>query len=140
MYATQTALLNLVTAGDLGFATVKAYAGEIKNATRLNEIMPAALVMFMGGKPVAEERVHKFDILVCTRSEHYDDATNLTDNLALAGALAEYLEANTVFYDDTCGYAHDPEELEAELLLQDNEFTIIALHLTVTKYYHTPAE
>ncbi|MBC8403290.1 MAG: hypothetical protein H8E14_17530 [Candidatus Marinimicrobia bacterium] len=91
----------------------------------------------MGGKPIAEERSLEFDLLVCTRSDSFDRATNLTTNLQLAGQVAEYLEANPEFSKDDYGYNINQNDVDAELLLQDDRYTIIALHLVVGKYDNT---
>jgi len=137
MYDTQQALIAHLQTSNKAQA-VKAYAGEIQKAVRDRRILktPAILVMFITGKPIAEERDHQFDLLICTKSDVYDEEANQVANIQLAADVAEWLEANPSFSDATYNYELDPETLDAELLLQDDRFTIIALHVGVTKYSH----
>ena len=136
MDATQKAIVSYLTAASLA-TTVKAYAGEARKVTKMREVLDSILVMFIHGKPAAEDLIHQFDLLVVTETAVFDRETNRETNLLLASQVADHIYNNPVFSDATYNYSIDGDTLDVELLLQDDRFTVIVIHLYVEKHHHS---
>ena len=110
--------------------TVATYRGEVKDVVKLRKESPAAYIMLIDGNPAAIEESYQFDILTSVDSQIYDREDNT--NLSLAGSLARLLKANRAFQDtDENDWAFLPEEITAEMVVQDPKHTVIAIHLEI---------
>ena len=110
--------------------TVDKYRGQVKNITKLSNESPAAYIMYIDGKPAAVEESYSLDILTVVDSQIYDREDNT--NLSLAGSLARLLKANRTFQDkDENWWAFLPEDITAEMVVQDPKHTVIAIHLEI---------
>jgi len=117
--------------------TLKEYAGEVSDANKLCEVLPAVLVFYAGGDPMAQEPTHIFDILVMTESDILDKEEAKNNNLDLLSQVNQYLRDNYTFlpHDSSTGsYAIDKELVQARTILQTNQITIIALNVSITDY------
>lgn len=136
MYNCQQALINHLCQYNSQAMTIEAYAGQLKDATKLCQILPAILVMYAGGEPVSQNPYHDFDILFITESNILDANKTNSENLILCKSALTYLVANPLFKplegpgtyflrtNDDSGNSTPP--LSVRMLMQDNRFTITA--------------
>lgn len=124
------------------FKTVKPYAGEIKDAVKLTSIIPAALIVFMTGSIKENKTRGAFDVLVISESKTFDKTKSVQDNLKYAGDLLRYCNENLVFDYEGDSYIFNRDIYQsqesdhpftAEMILQNDRYTIIAVHLSVLK-------
>jgi len=111
--------------------TIAGYAGELKDATKLTEIVPAVLVIYIDGEPAAQDRFHNFDLLVITESRTLQIKENLEGNLKLVTDVTKFLRQKPLFVSFDGVYYSDPEKLTGRTLSIDNRYTIVALSLFI---------
>jgi len=143
MDATLTAFVAHINSGKatIGLNSVQAYAGDLApDAKKLIAKLPACHVMFIAGKPIAEDRTQQFDCLIITASHAFNKPGKQLDALEISSKLAEWL-----IDDDNINFnlTEDDEILErfyiyngddditARMILQDNRYTVIALSVLV---------
>ncbi len=134
MYNCQQALIAHLEAGGFSDArTIAAYAGQLKEAVKLTQLIPALLPVYILGRPAAQEPYHQFDLLVITESQLLEKKTSKNLNLQLAAQVAAYLQTSYIWkpLSGAGVYELDREELDARLILQDARFTVIALGLKI---------
>lgn len=116
---------------------VKPYAGEVadkKRSSRINGKLPAILVFFIEGRPVAEVPSARFSLLFITETNVLDSEKAEADALNIVEHYAEYLLNEPLFEDDDHYYCIDENEpMHAETLLSDIKYTIIDLQLIIKK-------
>ena len=134
MYNCQT---NLITHLATGFSsptvrTIKAYAGELRDASKVTEIVPAILVLYDDGEPISQEKYHNFEIIILTESRVLDKVTNQENNLALSSQVAAWLKANPTFLKSGGGtyYVH-PEKMHARTGAITDRFAVVLLKTTI---------
>ena len=122
------------------FATVKGYKGEFKDATKLADILPAALVVFKSGFWPRSEKRGGFDILICTQTLSFDEEADVDNNLSLCDGLMEYFHEHLVFTYEGKQYSFNIDEYQAQetdhpftakLVGQTERFTVVALHVSI---------
>lgn len=111
--------------------SIKAYAGEIKNATKLSAIKPAILPMLIDSNPLAEIPEHQIDILIVTASESYNRDTNREGNIELSSQVVNYISENSGYEFEGEDFSIDLENCKVKTLLQDNKFTILVVSLVI---------
>ena len=117
--------------------TIEEYAGQLKDAHKLTQLLPAVLVMYIDGYPAAEDRQHVFDLIVITQSKTFIKKENRNANLQLSSDVAIWLKQNPIFqpYDSSIGsYEILRESMYVRTLLADARFTIIAIRTQVKDY------
>ena len=115
--------------------TVEAYAGHLKDATRLSQILPAILIMYAGGEPVAQEPYYDFDILIVTESNVLNPLRTNRENLELHLTAAKHIKANPQFHPlvgPGTYIFNEHENINSRTLLQDARFTITAFTVRIT--------
>lgn len=134
MYKCQQALIkHLKSKFSDTVKTIDEYAGQIKDAHKLTQLCPAALVLFKEGNPLKNKEFN-FDILVITLNRVLDRKENLKGNLRLVSDIADYLNESYLFApaDGSAGrYEIFTDEAKAETVLNDNMFCIVALSLPI---------
>lgn len=115
-----------------GAKTVKAYAGELREAHKLTQLSPLILVKYGDGFPIAQDGYHNFDVLTVTDSQAFDKISNQNTNLQLASDVLKFIKENPLFVRVGGGtYYINPEKVRAETLLIIERFNIIRLQLYI---------
>ena|GEM_PF-5883206 len=119
--------------------TIKQYAGEIQDADNLAQLMPAVLVNYQDGSPMAQDPLHNFDLLVITQSVTLQKSQSKDTGLQLSSLVINYLRDNSVFTKIGGGgtYAIKTEGVQAGLIAMDNSrFHIIDVSLPIMDHTH----
>lgn len=113
--------------------TIKEYAGDLQSAEKISEILPAILVIFIDGRPMADQKEHEFDLLVITENRALIAETANSDNLDLASDVAAYLQEHPIIpaHGRAGSYEIVRELTRARTILNDARFCIIAISLVL---------
>jgi hypothetical protein len=114
--------------------TVDAYAGQVKDANKLCEILPAILCMYVDGTPVDEEPIHNFDLICVTENDILDKLTGRNVNLKLTSDVSRWIKENRVFRPEEGSGSYailTDREIPARTILIDDRFCITALALKI---------
>lgn len=137
----QNALINHLEESGL-FKTVKPYAGEFKEASKVPTIIPAALVVCTSAAIEQNKMRAGFDVLVVSENKAFDRAKSLTSNLKLAGDCLRYCNDRLFFNYNGEQFIYNRDVYQTQesdhpftvsLVMQDNRFTIHAIHLSILK-------
>lgn len=137
MYDTQKAIVDHLKKIDLA-RTVKPYAGEVKDAVKLRNLLPAIFTVFVSGTPGAHNPSFRFDLLIITETRTLDKQDNIEANLQLSQKVVDYLRDNWNWSDGKYYYSiiqtdDTGAQIEAETLLIEPRFTVVLLKMTVFK-------
>jgi hypothetical protein len=136
MYTCQQALINHLS---VHFPTsqvkeIEAYAGQLRdNARKVTNALPCVLVMYIDGRPAAQEKFHQMDLLVVTESQVLDKVTHKNANMALSSEVIDYLADRHLFTAPGLSgtYEISREQMDARTILITDRFTIIAISLYI---------
>jgi hypothetical protein len=126
------------TAGAFTCKTISEYAGELTDAHKTADIIPAVLIPFIQGASGGNDaRDHRFYLIVITKSDSFDPLTHHNNNLQLLSDIGIYLDDNpTLEYtytedeeEITVQYIIDRERLDSRLFFQDNKYTVAIIEL-----------
>lgn len=134
----QTAIVNHLKRGFQApvIRTIKDYAGELKDANKLTQLLPATLVMYIDGLPAAEQKEYEFDLIVVVQNDTLEKLVSYESNLSLSSEIIKYLRANYLFpaWGKDGSYEINRETLRARTILNDARFNIIAISLFIKDY------
>ncbi len=116
--------------------TLAAYAGQLskQEAPKLTQLLPACLVMYIDGSPIAQDADLQYDLLVVTQSTAFDRKESQRNNLSLATDIVRYCKDKNIFAPGpgrTGTYEISRERTRARILIQDHRFTVVAISLLI---------
>lgn len=116
--------------------TIREYAGDLADAVKLTQLLPAILIIFIDGRPAAQEKEHQFDLLIITQNSTTTMLTSNLSNLDLSSNVAQYLKENYLFVANGRKGTYEVmrEEMIARTILNDDRFCIIALQTFIKDY------
>lgn len=142
MYTARTDYIAHLETGKatIGLATVKAYAGEIREAVKnpkvLRAILPAALVILENGGRGAHHGDYLFHTLVCTHTTALQTDKNADDALKLAAAMATWLEDNFTWSAAGINYMIDIDrQLRVDTLMIEPSYSIVQVTFDLRELY-----
>ncbi len=138
MYTARTGLIEHIAEAKqmLGFATVKAYQGEIAQAAQdpsvITSMAPAAFIVFESGTRSAGHGRHQMEVLCCTWNGTLDRDGNADDALQLAERTLDYLNDGISWrYEGRYLSIDLDQEPRIDTLMLTNAFAIVRLTLVV---------
>lgn len=135
MYTDQYAVIQHLTAGKTDnfseVKTIKAYAGELKDAVKLTQMLPAALVFTNDSLPLRETAEFNNDIIIITKSDSFDMQTNAANNMQLAEKIVNYLGKNYSWTYSSLPWTLDTEQVSVRTAAIDNKFAIVVVRLVL---------
>ena len=116
--------------------TLKQYAGEAKKANHLTQLLPAILVMYTDGQPIAFEKMFEFDILVVVSNDALEKLVAQQNNLELVSDVAKYLREHYTFSAQGKPGTYEilRETTRAQTIVNDHQFNIIAITVQIKDY------
>lgn len=116
--------------------TIKDYAGELQDANRLTQLLPAVLVMYIDGLPTAEQKEFEFDLITVVQNSTLEKILAYETNLGLASEVTKYLRENYLItaWGRNGSYETNRETLRARTVLNDARFNIIAIKIFLKDY------
>lgn len=113
--------------------TIKEYAGDLKDANKLTQLLPAILVIFIDGRPAAQEPDYEFDLLIVVQNPTLEKLVSQQSNLDLVSQVAAYLEANYLIRAQARNGSYEiiRETMTAQTILNDARFNIVSLKIFV---------
>lgn len=140
IYTTQYGIINHLQEGKLDYfnsvKTIKAYAGELKDVTKLNSQVPAIYVFMGEASPLAEQATHRADLLIVTKSDSFNKNDNRDNNMQLTEQVVnDYLGSNSKWEYQDYPFNIDTEDLFLRVASIDNKFAITIVELTIKDLY-----
>lgn len=117
------------TAGAFNPKNIKLYSGELQDADKLKDQVPAIYITPMEGTPAAEIPSVQIDLIVVTKSDTFDKQNNAIANMQLTEQICTYLQNNQTIGSGT--WTIDTETINSKVLALDNKFAIVRIQLNL---------
>lgn len=121
---------------ETAIATIEEYSGQLADAEQIGEILPAVLIMFIDGRPMAQEKEHEFSLLVITENRELVAETAANDNLDLSSQVSYYLRDNYLFPANGRNGSYEivREQTRARTLMNGDRFCIVEIQLLIKDF------
>jgi hypothetical protein len=141
MYQAQQALISHLQSADIAAdetaQTIKEYAGEVQKGITGRIDLPAILVLYSTGNPMARLPDLEFELLLIASNDYAKKEKGKSNALKFAQAYAEFCRDNKEFEDEHSYYllsgqgSQKLEDQQIETILNDFKYTILSLPVTV---------
>ncbi len=138
MISARTGLIAHLETGKATFsaATVKAYAGEIReaitNPSVLTDILPAVLVLLDEGARAEGHGDYVFQLLIISHTNDLEIESNADDALQIAEDLADWLEGDFSWSHSSRAYSVDlGKGVRIDTLMIEPAYTVVQVTIDV---------
>lgn len=132
MYKTQQALIDHLQSANLSAKTIKRYAGEVQAGMRQRIDLPAILILFTRGSPIAPVPDYTFSLLYCAETTYHENEKSEKDALIFAQSYNRWLMKHESFEGEE-GYYRliELESSPIKTVLNDHKYTILDQQLRI---------